>query len=94
MVHAFRTSATLLADTGVDVLALKRHAGWKSSTITEGYVENTEGNKIQFARHILQERISKRTGISNSHSDFVGVADPLVTVKNKPTITFSELGMA
>ncbi|XP_069670903.1 uncharacterized protein [Periplaneta americana] len=33
-----RTSATLLANTGADILALKRHGGWKSSTVTERYV--------------------------------------------------------
>jgi hypothetical protein len=29
----------LLADTGSDVLALKLHGGWKSSSVAEGNVE-------------------------------------------------------
>ncbi|KAJ8914622.1 hypothetical protein NQ315_015359 [Exocentrus adspersus] len=52
--HAFRrTSATLLANTGVDILGLKRHGGWKSSTVAEGYVEDFLHNKTEFAEKIL-----------------------------------------
>ncbi|KAJ8967822.1 hypothetical protein NQ317_007634, partial [Molorchus minor] len=36
-----RSSATLLADAGVDITTIKRHAGWKSTTVAEGYVENS-----------------------------------------------------
>jgi integrase len=40
--HTFRrTSATLLADFGADLLTLKRHGGWKSNTVAEGYVEDS-----------------------------------------------------
>jgi integrase len=40
--HTFRrTSATLLADSGADLLTLKRHGGWKSNTVAEGYVEDS-----------------------------------------------------
>ncbi|XP_029171249.1 uncharacterized protein LOC114940677 [Nylanderia fulva] len=45
--HTFRrTSATLLADSGVDILTLKRHGGWKSNTVAEGCVENSINNKM------------------------------------------------
>ncbi|CAH2209166.1 jg23352, partial [Pararge aegeria aegeria] len=38
--HTFRrTSATLLADSGADLLTKKRHGGWKSNSVAEGYVE-------------------------------------------------------
>nr|XP_022908502.1 uncharacterized protein LOC111419857 [Onthophagus taurus] len=48
--HSFRrTSATLSANKGVDVLGLKRHGGWKSSTVGESYVEDSLQNKNQFA---------------------------------------------
>lgn len=33
-----RTSATLLVDTGADITTLKRHGGWKSNTVAEGYI--------------------------------------------------------
>lgn len=41
-----RTSATLLANTGADVLNLIRHAEWKSSPV-EGYVAEAMQNKVQ-----------------------------------------------
>ncbi|KAJ8910576.1 hypothetical protein NQ315_011245 [Exocentrus adspersus] len=33
-----RTSATLLVNAGGDILTLKQHGGWESSTVAEGYV--------------------------------------------------------
>lgn len=44
--HSFRrTSATILADAGADTLMLKRHGGCRSSTVVEGYIENSISNK-------------------------------------------------
>lgn len=44
--HTFRrTSATVLVDAGADLLTLKRHGGWKSDTVAEGYVENSLHSK-------------------------------------------------
>lgn len=52
--HSFRrTSATLLANSGVDVLALKRHGGWKSSAVAESYVAESLTNKVQVANKIF-----------------------------------------
>lgn len=52
--HCYRrTSASLLADSGADILTLKRHGGWKSSTVAEGYVEDSIANKINIGRRIL-----------------------------------------
>ncbi|KAJ8966437.1 hypothetical protein NQ317_014230 [Molorchus minor] len=50
-----RSSATLLADAGVDITAIKRHAGWKSTTVAEGYVENSIENKTKIANQVLVE---------------------------------------
>lgn len=36
-----RTSATLLADAGATMTMLKRHGGWKSTTVAEGYLEDS-----------------------------------------------------
>jgi len=47
-----RTSATLLADSGADILTLKRHGGWKSNTVAEGYVENSVNNKKKICNQI------------------------------------------
>ena len=44
--HAFRrTSATVLVDAGGDITLLKRHGGWKSTAVAEGYIENSLTNK-------------------------------------------------
>ncbi|KAJ8909788.1 hypothetical protein NQ315_011198 [Exocentrus adspersus] len=49
--HSFRrTSAILLANKGEDILGLKRHGGWKSSSTAEGYIEDSIENKIKFAK--------------------------------------------
>ncbi|KAL7300827.1 hypothetical protein TKK_0006388 [Trichogramma kaykai] len=52
--HTFRrTSSTLLVDQGGDTLTLKRHEGWKSNSVAEGYVENSMYNKKQSMKRIL-----------------------------------------
>lgn len=55
--HSFRrTSATLLANaSGVDILDLKRHGGWKSSTVAESYIADSLSNKVQVANKILHD---------------------------------------
>lgn len=53
--HTFRrTSATLLAEAGADVTVLKRHGGWKSNAIAEGYVEQSTENKRKIEAQITQ----------------------------------------
>jgi integrase len=52
--HCFRrTSATLLANAGGDLTQIKRHGGWKSSTVAEGYIEDAITNKIDTSKKIL-----------------------------------------
>lgn len=44
--HPFRrTAATSLANSGIDVLALKRHGEWKSSIVAESYVSDSMINR-------------------------------------------------
>ncbi|KAJ8972905.1 hypothetical protein NQ317_001576 [Molorchus minor] len=44
--HCFRrTSKSLLAYSGAKIDVLKRHGGWKSSNVVEGYVEPSIKNK-------------------------------------------------
>lgn len=50
-----RTSATLLADSGANISMLKRHGGWKSASIAEGYVDDSMQNKIKMSKRIFQE---------------------------------------
>lgn len=57
--HCFRrSSATLLANQGGDLLSIKRHGGWKSSTVAEGYVENSLHSRIQLAKKMTQLEMS------------------------------------
>lgn len=52
--HCFRrTSATLLANAGASMDGIKRHGGWRSSTVAEGYVDDSESNKVSVASKIL-----------------------------------------
>lgn len=46
-----RSSATLLVDGGADILTLKRHGGWKSSSSAEEYIGESMTNKV--ASHFL-----------------------------------------
>lgn len=51
--HTFRrTSATLLADSGADLLTLKRHGCWKSSAVAEGYIEDSITSKAKIAKKL------------------------------------------
>ncbi|KAJ8912306.1 hypothetical protein NQ315_017339 [Exocentrus adspersus] len=44
--HCFRrTSASLLADSGASIDVWKRHGGWKSASVAEGYIENSINTK-------------------------------------------------
>jgi integrase len=49
--HCFRrSSATHLANHGGSLLTIKRHGGWKSSTVAESYVDASLKNKIDVAQ--------------------------------------------
>ncbi|XP_063923544.1 uncharacterized protein LOC135137744 [Zophobas morio] len=64
--HALRrTSATILVDAGGDLMALKRHGGWSSSTVAESYVDESMATKTSTSNKILQsiENQEKRATI-------------------------------
>lgn len=55
--HSFRRSSTsLLADSGADLLTIKRHGGWKSNSVAEDYIETSIENKKKTAMKILGEK--------------------------------------
>lgn len=59
--HCFRrSSATLLVDAGGDLTSLKRHGGWKSSTVAEGYIDDSVVNKTVTAKRILLGNSTER----------------------------------
>lgn len=71
--HCFRrSSATLLANAGEDILNIKRHAGWKSTTVAEGYIEDSVANKMKIAKKIVNADMpstSRTAEFSNLHTD-------------------------
>jgi hypothetical protein len=51
--HCFgRTGATILADSGVDKLTLKRAGRWKSDSVCEGYIEESKDSKLNISKII------------------------------------------
>lgn len=53
--HCFRrSSATMLVNAGGDLLTLKRHGGWRSSAVAEGYIDDSIENKIQISNKIVK----------------------------------------
>ncbi|KAF2904231.1 hypothetical protein ILUMI_01943 [Ignelater luminosus] len=59
--HAFRrSSASLLVDSGEDLIQLKKHGGWKSNAVAEGYVDESIQNKMDCANKIFTGGQSSR----------------------------------
>ncbi|XP_077256510.1 uncharacterized protein LOC143894243 [Temnothorax americanus] len=57
--HTFRRiSATLLADSGADIITLKRHGGWKSNTVAEGYIEDSINSKKKYTNQLQNQSTS------------------------------------
>ncbi|XP_045462723.1 uncharacterized protein LOC123672598 [Harmonia axyridis] len=66
--HSFRrSSATLLANSGADFTVLKRHGGWRSSSVAEGYIEDSLQNKINISEQILGG--VTKTGVPDAEMD-------------------------
>lgn len=60
--HCFRrTAATLLVNSGGDILQLKRLGGWKSSTVAEGYVDKSTDSQVKIATKISGEMPNSST---------------------------------
>lgn len=77
--HSFRrTSTTLLADSGADLLTIKRHGGWKSSSVAEGYIENSVGNKKRIGQQIAAT-IYSRPSTSTAQQPEIDLTNQPVT---------------
>ena len=50
-----RTAATWLANRGISVIQLKHFGRWKSSSVAEGYIQESETSKIQLAQELQGE---------------------------------------
>lgn len=58
--HSYRrTAASWAAEEGADLLSLKRIGGWKSSTVCEGYIDDSMALKQRLATYINPETKEK-----------------------------------
>lgn len=74
--HCFRRSSTsLLADSGADLLTVKRHGGWKSNSVAEGYIDTSTANKKTTAKKILGEKVpTQKTNVKEEFSSIKSVS--------------------
>lgn len=87
--HCFRrTSASLLANSGGSMSEIMRHGGWRSASVAEGYVEESESKKINVATKILgQEGISR---VENEEIQQINKAPALpVSISNNVNCVFN-----
>lgn len=76
--HCYRrSSATLYIDGGGDITGLKRHGGWKSTQVAEGYIDQSLKNKLTTADTISRQVYNIEASTSNS------------TIINDKNITFA-----
>lgn len=67
--HAWRrTSATLLVEGGADMATLKRHGGWRSDSVAEGYVESSKNEKRKIYSRITSSMNVKTASTVTSAS--------------------------
>lgn len=70
-----RSSATLLAENGGDLLSLKRHGGWKSATVAEGYIEESIADKKRIAELVQKPTLSNENLTINIPSTSLACQD-------------------
>lgn len=68
--HCFRrSSASMLAESGGDLPTVKRHCGWSSDKVAEGYIECSVNNKRKIAGQILGIKNPKAAGEGSSSNN-------------------------
>lgn len=91
--HSFRrSSATVLVDAGADITALKRHGGWKSTQVAEGYIEDSIKNKTDTAKKIsnsIQMVTNVSTTNQNINVDANSTIPPGITLTNCSNFTIN-----
>lgn len=79
--HCFRrSSATLYVDGGGDITGLKRHGGWKSSLVAEGYIDQSVNNK-RITAETISKQVNNATASTATAAKVVN-ADSITTVEN------------
>lgn len=86
-----RSSATALAETGVDILTLKRHGRWKSDNAAERYIQESVAHQVKVAENICfgkeAERSHDQPGPSRQEGllNLAGGSIPSLNFSGNPT---------
>lgn len=81
--HCFRRSSiSHLANKGSDLITIKRHGGWKSSAVAEGYIETSMQKKLEVAQILSSQ--PNTSGCSNIPDPYTYNHDRQ-SVSNNPT---------
>lgn len=80
--HSFRrSSATVLANAGADLLTIKRHGGWRSSSVAEGYIDDSIVTKKDISRKIMHS-VQSTSRVDESLQKFDSVPVPSTSATN------------
>lgn len=72
--HSFRrTSATVLSNAGADITTLKKHGGWKSTTVAEGYIDESVSNKTKICKDLTKNILKSDEQIALPNVNLVQV---------------------
>lgn len=74
--HSFRrSSATMLADSGEGITNIKRLGGWKSTSVAEGYIEESAKERTRISNKILNQKnpTTFTTSASASQSEIYSI---------------------
>jgi hypothetical protein len=92
--HAFRrSSATIMANSGISVDERKRQVGWKSSTVAAAYVKESIENKSSVSRCIVgavngssstKSTFLKSNVLENAKNQQCGDSLQIIQTKNDP----------
>lgn len=68
--HSFRrTSTTILADAGASRVQIKRHGGWKTENVVDGYIEDSINSKRKISNLIVNSIMKKKNKKSNAQGN-------------------------
>ncbi|XP_037039723.1 uncharacterized protein LOC119077677 [Bradysia coprophila] len=71
--HCFRRSAaSRLAEAGTPLIDIKRHCGWESDRVAEGYIVRSENNKRKLANNIMGANKRKKTDVPTAQGNSMG----------------------
>lgn len=76
----------MLAESGSNITNIKRHGGWKSTSVAESYIEDSLQNKKRIAQNILQSSSTpNRSTEQCSTLTAVAVTETLEDAPSLPT---------